>query len=148
MECAFCQCDPEVAILVWRPDGSEQVTACSVCAERQGVWCAVHRKALSGMNGGAGKGTVCLDCVERDLLRLCHRADYFRQCLFRNLPPRESRRLAEWVRDMQPVWRLDSSAIVLRGIILEAHRRRIAPDRIVAEVMRTRTVGSILPLAY
>lgn len=148
MECAFCHVDPDVVALVWRPDGSEQVLACQECAEKEGVWCPVHRKARSGMNGGGGKGTVCLDCVERDLIRQGHRADYFRHSLFRGLPSPELRRLEEWIRDMRPVWQLRPSAILLRGILLEANRRRISPDHVVAEVLWTRTANPILPLAY
>lgn len=154
MECAFCHTDfarpDEVIYLAPRPDGSESVlTACWDCINAQGMYCQKHKRVFSVTNGGGGKGTLCLECVDADMLKHVERAEGFRKLLRVGLPPEEWARVEEWVRDMEEAWdHLDALAILLRGILYEAHRRRVPALRVVEDCVAAGSAETLLPLAY
>lgn len=149
MNCVFCGQDPELIVLTWRPDGSEQVMACLECAIERGVYCTQHKKPHTGINGRGGKGTICWDCVDAATLKHVGQADFFVRRLQEFLPKSEFDRIVQWVDDMEEPWsHLDRLAIILRGLLLEAHRRRATPRDVVDGMIERRSADAMLPLAY
>lgn len=154
MECAFCGSSfadaNDVIIPVPRPDGSEDsVFACLDCAHAQGVYCEKHHRAYAVVSGHGGKGAICMDCADADILLHVGKAQQFRSWFRSALPDEEYDRIVAWVRDMREAWdHLDELAILLRGILYEAHRRRVTADVVVADCIKCGSADAILPLAY
>lgn len=87
--------------------------------------------------------------MDADILKHVERAEGFRKLLRVGLSPEEWARVEEWVRDMEEAWdHLDSLAILLRGILYEAQRRRVPALRVVEDCIAARSANAILPLAY
>lgn len=150
MECVFCKNeDPDVFVLTWLPDGSEQVQACRDCAIEYGVYCVQHEKPHSGFSGHAGNGTVCQECVDAVILKHVGQAPIFLGELKEKLPPKEFGRITEWLDAMEESWtHLDRQAILLRGILLEAHRRRVPAREVVGGMIAQRSANAMLPFAF
>lgn len=148
MHCAFCGVDPDHFTLVYQKDACEQVTACVDCARKDGAWCSRHDKAHILIQGGGGQGTICLDCFWGGVTLYRPHADTLFYRLMDGVPEAELNRVREWVTDMRSVWQEDAPGVVLRGIMMEAFRRRLLPEQIVADCLAAQSVSAILPLAY
>lgn len=147
MKCVFCKDEhAEPLALVTRPENLEQVFSCIPCATQQGVWCTRHDRARVGLYPRCG--TVCMQCVDADVMLHTDEASGICIKLLETLPYAEWRRIMDWMVDMTHAWRMAPEAIVLRGVLMEAHRRGVTHWQIVEEVCAAQSADAILPHAY
>ena len=146
MRCENPTCpDPDHYILCLAPseDGRDSRFLCLPCCKSFGLYCVRHERAHTSFSTG---GHACLRCIEREVRMLKPYADVHYSHLISNLPVDELGDLREWAEVTGEIMGDTNQAItVLRAIVTSAMRRKLTHQQVIAEVIASRSVRSILP---
>lgn len=144
MKCQFCRKEPECVTLVHHPRVPGQMYSCISCAIERGLYCKKHGSPNSRHASG---GTVCMRCIAEDRQTFAGQAKIFHRKLLQSLSEKELARVREWMDDMGNMWG-GPEMTVLHALAMEARRRRISIEEVIAGVRASHSADAILPQAY
>jgi hypothetical protein len=145
MNCEICgKKDPmQIVILpIKKPDGSYITLACLECAKSSSAYCQKHECPHIGF--GDGKTMACIDCIEEMVAEEKGRAESVLESIENNLVQDELEDLLEWAKFSSSITGDTEAVCVVRAIATKAKRINKTFQKILDEVVTSKSAENIL----
>lgn len=146
LNCELCgDKDPNPLIILSKkqPNGALQTLACEECAEKSDIYCKVHKRPHLGF---VDDTTACIVCVEETVREHFAGAEETMRKILALLDNEEEKEeLFGLIEPLSILTRTTQAGCVLRFVVTRALRLRLTIDAVIEEVMRTRSIRTLLP---
>lgn len=151
MYCEICKSEnsPIIVVLPLRQeDGQLSTMACMNCAEKSSVFCNKHGRPHLGFNDGS---TACIFCIEEVVIAKQHEIPVILTTLGTQLPQKQYQRLLDWANFVSTMGKTmgadfgPTQICILRALATKAMRSQTDIEEVVAMLIKTKSVSSIIP---
>ena len=146
MKCELCGQDigdSIVSLPLKKADGSLDTIACLKCAEQSSVYCKKHKRPHLGFIDDT---TACTSCIEEMVTENRQKEDNIFNSLRQKLPLEKFERLLKWATASRSFTGNYLRTCILRAIATKAKRSNQSIDKVLKDIIETKSVECILPL--